>query len=144
MERATGQTAWLQVKVGQQVRLPKLVCDGLLLSTPAGSTAYARSMGATPLLAETPAWLLVGSNVMQPANWHSALLSLDTEVQMVGLNVEKRPLNGFVDGVPQGEVREMHVRVSRAASVELAFLPSHDMAEKIAAVQFPQTSDMEL
>ncbi len=144
MERATGQTAWLQVKVGQQVRLPKLVCDGLLLSTPAGSTAYARSMGATPLLAETPAWLLVGSNVMQPANWHSALLSLDTEVQMVGLNIEKRPLNGFVDGVPQGEVREMHVRVSRAASVELAFLPSHDMAEKIAAVQFPQTSDMEL
>lgn len=144
MERATGQTAWLQVKVGEQVRLPKLVCDGLLLSTPAGSTAYARSMGATPLLAETPAWLLVGSNVMQPANWHSALLSLDTEVQMVGLNVEKRPLNGFVDGVPQGEVREMHVRVSRAASVELAFLPSHDMADKIAAVQFPQTSDMEL
>ena len=72
MERATGQTAWLQVKVGHQVRLPKLVCDGLLLATPAGSTAYARSMGATPLLAETPAWLLVGSNVMQPANWKSA------------------------------------------------------------------------
>lgn len=142
IERATGQTAWLQVKVGHQVRLPKLVCDGVLLSTAAGSTAYARSMGATPLLAETPAWLLVGSNVMLPAYWKSALLSLETEVQMVGLDVEKRPLNGFVDGVPQGEIREMRVRVSRAASVELAFLPDHDMADKIAEVQFPQTSEM--
>ena len=142
IERATGQTAWLQVKVGHQIRLPKLVCDGLLLSTAAGSTAYARSMGATPLLAETPAWLLVGSNVMMPANWKSALLSLETDVQMVGLDTHKRPLNGFVDGGPQGEVREMRVRVSRAASVELAFLTSHDMAEKIAEVQFPQTSEM--
>ena len=142
IERATGQTAWLQVKVGHQIRLPKLVCDGLLLATAAGSTAYARSMGATPLLAETPAWLLVGSNVMMPANWKSALLSLETDVQMVGLDVEKRPLNGFVDGVPQGLVREMRVRVSRAASVELAFLTGHDMAEKIAEVQFPQTSEM--
>src|SRR5581483_1121947 len=78
LERSTGQSAWLQVSISDKLRLPKLVCDGLLVSTPAGSTAYARSMGATPLLADTPAWLVVGSNVAQPPHWKSALLSEDT------------------------------------------------------------------
>ncbi len=142
IERATGQTAWIEVKIGGNVRLPRLVCDGVLLSTAAGSTAYARSMGATPLLADTPAWVIVGSNVMQPMNWKSALLSLETEVSFRALNADKRPLNGFVDGVPQGEVQEMRARVSRAAAVELAFLPDHDMAEKIAGVQFPTSFEM--
>ena len=55
IERAGGQTAWLEVKIDDNVRLPKVVCDGVLLSTAAGSTAYARAMGATPLLPDTPA-----------------------------------------------------------------------------------------
>ena len=138
VERSTGQTAWLEVSVGGHLRFPKLVCDGALLSTPAGSTAYARSMGATPLLADTPAWLLVGSNVMSPMNWRSAILSPDANVAMRGLDLEKRPLIGFVDGVPQGPVTELRARVSRIAAVELAFLSSHDMAEKLAAIQFPR------
>lgn len=142
IERASGQTAWVEVKVGAHVRLPKLVCDGVLLSTAAGSTAYARSMGATPLLADTPAWILVGSNVMQPMNWKSALLSPETPVSFRALENEKRPLNGFVDGVPQGEISEMHARMSRSAAVELAFLPGHDMAEKIATIQFPRGLEM--
>ncbi len=142
VERATGQTAWLEVKVGEQIRLPRLVCDGALLSTAAGSTAYSRSMGATPLLADTPAWILVGSNVMQPMNWKSALLSLETGVQIRGLDVVKRPLTAFVDGVAKNGVVELRARVSNAAAVELAFLPNHDMAEKIAEIQFPRSNEM--
>jgi NAD kinase/nicotinic acid mononucleotide adenylyltransferase len=139
VERSTGQSAWLEVKVDGNVRLPKLVCDGALLSTAAGSTAYARSMGATPLLADTPAWLLVGSNVMTPPTWQSALLSCDSQVEVRSLDkIRKRPLNGYLYGVLMGEVVAMRARVSRIASVELAFYPRHDMAEKIAQLQFPQ------
>ena len=90
VERSSGQTAWMEVTVDGHPRLPKLVCDGALLSTAAGSTAYARSMGATPLLADTPAWLLVGSNVMQPMHWKSALLSLDAQVEIRNLDPVKR------------------------------------------------------
>ncbi|HEY1101767.1 MAG TPA: hypothetical protein VGF99_22695, partial [Myxococcota bacterium] len=139
-ERSTGQSAWLEVTVDGHVRLEKLVCDGILVSTAAGSTAYARSMGATPLLADTPAWLLVGSNVMEPIHWKSALLARDACVEVRSLHVDKRPLAGFLHGVSMGEVTAMRVRLSRAASAEVCFLGENDLTEKIARVQFPPTA----
>jgi NAD kinase/nicotinic acid mononucleotide adenylyltransferase len=136
LERSTSQSAWLEVIVNDVPRIPKLVSDGALVATAAGSTAYARSMGAPPLLADTPAWLLVGSNVLEPAHWHSALLSLDTKVEIRSLDTQHRPVEAFVDGQSIGEVVSMRARLSRAAAAELVFCASHDMAEKIAAIQF--------
>lgn len=140
IERSTSQSAWLEVTVNGVRRIPKLVSDGALVSTAAGSTAYARSMGASPLLADTPAWLLVGSNVMEPASWKSALLSTDTTVEVRSLDPKKRPIAAFVDGQPMGAVVAMRARISRAAAAELVFRSSHDMAEKIAAIQFNGSS----
>jgi NAD kinase len=137
VERSTGQSAWLRISVDGKERIPKLVCDGLLVSTAAGSTAYAMSMGAQPLLADTPGWLIVGSNVMSPLGWKSALLPLEANVLIEALNTEKRPVIGFAHGVPMGPLLTMRARISRIASVELAFLERHDLAEKIAQVQFP-------
>jgi nicotinate (nicotinamide) nucleotide adenylyltransferase len=143
IERASGQSAWLEVKVDGKVRIPKLVCDGALVGTPAASTAYARSMGAMPLLADTPAWLLVGSNVMSPPRWKSALLSLDAMVEIsthcpkvIPPDTEKRPLNGHMSGKRYKDVRAMRARVSRIAAVELGFCASRDMADKITQLQF--------
>jgi NAD kinase len=136
VERATSQSAWLEVTVNGVRRIPKLVSDGALVATAAGSTAYARSMGAAPLLADTPGWLVVGSNVLEPANWKSALLSTDTTVEVRSLDPVKRPISAFVDGLPQGRVVALRARISRAAAAELVFRSSHDMAEKIATIQF--------
>ena len=136
VERATSQSAWLEVSVNGVRRLAKLVSDGALVATAAGSTAYARSMGASPLLADTPAWLLVGSNVMEPVDWKSALLSTDMQVEIKCLDTERRPIRAYIDGQDQGIVRTMRARISRAAAAELVFNTSHDMAEKIAAIQF--------
>lgn len=137
IERGTSQTAWIEVSVDGQVRIPKLVADGALVATAAGSTAYARSMGATPLLMETPALILVGSNVMDPPNWKSVILPLDSQIEFRALNREKRPLEAYADGEMQGESQSMRIRVSRSAAIELAFGADHDMAEKIARIQFP-------
>lgn len=136
LERATSQSAWLEVTVNNVRRIPKLVSDGALVATAAGSTAYARSMGAAPLLADTPAWLLVGSNVLEPAHWRSALLSPDTTVEIRSLDPKNRPVQAFVDGLSMGRVVALRARLSRAAAAELVFCASHDMAEKIAAIQF--------
>jgi len=138
VERSSGQSAWLEVRLNDQVRMSRLICDGALVSTAAASTAYARSMGATPLLADTPAWLFVGSNVMQPMNWKSALLSLDARVELKTLDPVKRPLRAYVHGIPCGEVLAIRARMSRIATAELAFCPEYDMAEKIAQIQFPR------
>lgn len=141
LERSTSQSSWLEVKVNNVVRIAKLVGDGALVSTAAGSTAYARSMGASPLLADTPAWLVVGSNVMEPAHWRSALLSIDASVEIRNLDPERRPVEAFVDGESQGQIVSIKARISRAAAAELAFCASHDMAEKIATIQFHRASE---
>ncbi len=136
VERASPQTAWLRISVNDQVKLEKTVCDGVLVSTAAGSTAYAMSMGASPLLVDTPAWMVVGSNVMRPVGWKSALLPFDATVRVDGLNTDKRPLTGNVFGQMIHEVISMTARISRVATVELAFSPAHDMARKISDLQF--------
>ena len=137
VERETSQSAWVKVKVNERTRIAKLVADGVLVSTAAGSTAYARSMGCAPLLADTPGWLLAGSNVMSPPNWKSALLSTESTVELSSVGGEKRPLRAFVDGQDFGHVTGLCARQSRIAAVELGFCRQHDMAEKIAQIQFP-------
>ncbi len=136
-ERATGQTAWVKLSVNGQCRIERLVCDGVLVSTSAGSTSYARAMGATPLPFNTPVLTLVGSNVLSPMGWRPAVVPLQTEVEVTTLDPEKRPLIGYMDGVPLGRVSSLRARVSRTASVELAFQPEHDPVAKLAKLQFP-------
>lgn len=137
VERSTSQSAWLEVEVNGQVRIPKLVADGALVCTAAGSTAYARSMGVSPLLADTPGWILAGSNVMSPPGWKSALLSPDADVVLRSVGGEKRPLNAYVGGRPLGPAVTFRARPSRIATVEMVFAAQRDMAEKISTIQFP-------
>ena len=137
LERMSSQSAWLQVKVDDEVRIEKLVGDGALVSTAAGSTAYARSMGATPLLADTPGWLVVGSNVMFPPTWKFALLPDDAVVELEAADILKRPLEAFVDGQSFGPAVSLRARFSHIATAEIAFCSLQDIAQKIARIQFP-------
>jgi NAD kinase len=130
----------VQVKVNGIERIARMVGDGVLVSTAAGSASYARAMGATPLPLNTSALLLVGSNVLRPAFWKPAVLPLDSQIELTTLDVEKRPLQGYIDGVFQGQVRSMRARVSNIAAVELAFEPEFDPATKLAQIQFPPTA----
>ncbi len=140
VERATGQAAWLRVKVNGEERLPQLVADGALVATAAGSTAYARAMGAPPLPLNTPALLLVGSNVLKPDFWRPVVLPLDSSIELATLDPSKRPLHAYIDGVPEGTVQRLQARVSNIAAVELVFSPGHDHAAKLAQIQFPEAS----
>ncbi len=138
VERETGQTAWVEVSVNDRVQMPKVVADGMLVSTAAGSTSYARAMGATPMPFNAPLLTLAGSNVLKPEFWHPAVLTTDSEVRVRSLDPKKRPLRGFIDGVGQGRVTQMTARVSNIAAVELLFTREHDPVAKLALLQFPQ------
>ena len=137
VERATGQTAWLKLLINDVERIEKLVADGVLVATPAGSTSYARAMGATPLPLYTSALLLVGSNVLHPPQWRPVVLPFDSRIEIRTHDPVKRPLKAFIDGIPQGDVQAIHACVSNMAAVELAFLPNHDPSLKLAKLQFP-------
>ena len=138
VERATGQSAWISVSLNGKQRFERLIADGILVATASGSAAYARAMGAAPIPFNTPVLLLVGSNVFNPNDWKFAVLPMDSQVEIRTLDPKKRPLNGFSDGEPLGEVRSMRIRLSRSAAVELAFDPEFDPGEKLAHIQFPE------
>jgi len=141
VERSTSQSAWLEVEVNGQIRIPKLVADGALVCTAAGSTAYARSMGVSPMPADAPGWTLAGSNVMNPPGWKSALLAPESVVAIRSIGGEKRPVEAYVGGRLLGQAIEFSARQSRIATVELVFAAQRDMAEKIAMIQFPPVQD---
>ena len=136
VERASGQTAWVKLSVNNRERIPKIVCDGVLVSTAAGSTSYARAMGAAPVPFTTPVLIVAGSNVLTPMNWRPAVVPITSEVEMSTLEPVKRPLNGYMDGVSLGLISSMAARTSRIAAVELAFQPEHDPSNKLTRLQF--------
>ena len=137
VERAGESAAWVEVKVNGRVVAEKLVCDGVLVGTPSGSTAYARAMGAQPVPITARTILLVGSNILDPFGWKMSYLPIDAEIELHALFPEHRPLKGIVDGVSLGEVTSLKARVSRIAAVELVFDPREDIQRKLLDTQFP-------
>jgi len=138
LERAEGQAAWLRVDVDGETRVSKVVGDGMLIATAAGSSAYARAMGAVPVPIDTPTLTLAGSNIFQPRFWKPMILSDDSRITISSLDYSgKRPLRGFIDGSPLGAVQEISVRRSLTASVELAFTKEFDPSARLLRTLFP-------
>src|SRR6185503_7776627 len=112
VERDSGQASWLRIDVDGRTQVPKVVGDGLLVATPAGSSAYARAMGATPVPLSAPVLTLAGSNVFRPRFWKPVALPESAAVKITSLDTAgKRPVRGFIDGRMVGLVRSMDIRV---------------------------------
>jgi NAD kinase len=137
VERASGQSAWIQMCVNGETKLPRLVADGALVCTAAGSTAYAQSMGCCPVPVGTHVICVVGNNVSMPLAWRPVYLPLDCTIDFNALEWEKRPLRGFVDGVEIGPVSSMHIRTSNIADCRLIFMKKDTMLRKLSKLQFP-------
>jgi len=134
--RETRQTAKLQLKIDGVVRLPELVCDGVLVATPAGSTAYNLSahgpiipIGAE-LLAVTPI------SAFRPRRWRGALLPDHVKVDIEVLEAAKRPVSAVADYTEVRDVATVEIRQEREAALRLLFDPEHNLEERIIKEQF--------
>ncbi len=134
--REERQAAKLRVSIDGVVRLEELVCDGALLATPAGSTAYNLSahgpivpIGA-PLLALTPI------SAFRPRRWPGALLPHKAVVAFEVLEADKRPVSATADYTEVREVARVEVREDRSVSLSLLFDPGHNLEERILMEQF--------
>lgn len=134
--RETRQAAKIRILVDGRERLPELICDGVLVCTPAGSTAYNLSahgpiipLGAN-LLALTPI------SAFRPRRWRGALLPADAQVRFEVLEAEKRPVAAVADYVEVREVQSVDVREDRDVSLTMLFDPGHSLSERIIAEQF--------
>ena len=134
--REVRQAAKLRIVVDGKVRIEELICDGVLLCTPAGSTAYNLSahgpivpLGAN-LLALTPI------SAFRPRRWRGALLPAEAQVVFEVLEPEKRPVAAVADYTEVRDVRRVTVWEDRAVTLTLLFDPDHNLSERIIAEQF--------
>lgn len=134
--RQTNQAAHLEVKLNDEVKLETLVCDGILVSTPAGSTAYNLSAHGPILPLDANVLALTPISPFRPRRWRGAILPHRTQVSLRVLDPGKRPVSATADFHEVRNVREVTVRQSRGRGVRLLFDPEHNLEQRILDEQF--------
>lgn len=134
--RQTRQTAHLRVQVNRRVRLPELVCDGILVATAAGSTAYNLSAHGPILPLESQVLALTPLAPFRPRRWRGAILRADAEIVIDILDPEKRPVSATADAHEVRDVVEVRVCEAPDRAVTLLFDPDHNLEERILNEQF--------
>ncbi len=134
--RETRQTAKIEVSVDNKVRIAELVCDGVLVSTPAGSTAYNLSADGPILPLDSNLLALTPISPFRPRRWHGAILPDRSEIRLRVLEEEKRPVSAVADQRELRDVAEVRLAIAREKELTLLFDPGHSLDERIVAEQF--------
>ncbi|MDP6563901.1 MAG: NAD kinase [Alphaproteobacteria bacterium] len=134
--RETRQAAKIQVSIDGQVRLEELVCDGALVATPAGSTAYNLSAHGPILPLDADILALTPISAFRPRRWRGALLPRNARVRFDVLNPAKRPVSAVADNQEVRNVKQIDVAEDRGIRLHLLFDPEHNLEERILNEQF--------
>lgn len=134
--RETRQTAKLQVEANDRVVMPELVCDGVLVATPAGSTAYNLSAHGPILPLGSALVALTPISPFRPRRWRGAILPERTLVRFTVLDPVKRPVSAVADQREVRDVSRVEVAIDRSTPLTLMFDPEHTLDDRIAAEQF--------
>jgi NAD+ kinase len=134
--RETRQAAKIRIKVDGVARLEELICDGVLLATPAGSTAYNLSAHGPIIPFGAEVLALTPISAFRPRRWRGALLPHSARVVFEVREAEKRPVSAVADFTEVRDVLSVEVSEDRKVSLTLLFDPEHNLEERILKEQF--------
>ena len=134
--RYTQQTANLRIAIDGKVRLGNLMSDGVLVCTPAGSTAYNLSVHGPVIPIGTDILGLTPISPFRPRRWRGALLPHTSLIEITNLDPEKRPLGASADSVWIKDALHAVIRVHDASSVTVLFDEGHSLEERVLHEQF--------
>ena len=134
--RETRQTAKFEVMVNDRIVIPELVCDGVLVATPAGSTAYNFSAQGPILPLGSALLALTPISPFRPRRWRGAILPETATVKFRVLDAVKRPVSAVADQREVRDVATVTVSIDRTAMLKLLFDPEHALDDRIAMEQF--------
>ncbi len=134
--RAGPQAARLKISVDGRQRLSELVCDGALVSTPAGSTAYNYSAHGPILPIGADVLALTPIAAFRPRRWRGALLPSTAKVRFDVLEADKRPVIVSADSIAMEDVDWVEMRIERAVQHKILFDPGHGLEERLISEQF--------
>ena len=136
MLRQTYQAAKLRVSVDSHVRLEELSADGILIATPAGSTAYNLSVNGPILPLNAPLLALTPISAFRPRRWRGALLPDHARIQIDVLDAENRPVSAVADHTEFRNVSQVHGDMDRTIDLVMLHDPGHGLDERILREQF--------
>jgi NAD+ kinase len=134
--RQTYQVARLAILVDGKERLSELMGDGVLVSTPAGSTAYNLSVQGPIIPIDAPLLALTPISPFRPRRWRGALLPDRARVTIRVLVPEQRPVAAVADHAEVRSVREVEIGMDHSISIQMLFDPGHSLDERILREQF--------
>jgi NAD+ kinase len=134
--RETRQAAKIRILIDDRVRISELICDGVLISTPAGSTAYNLSAHGPILPIDAALLALTPISAFRPRRWHGALLPHRARTRFEILEAEKRPVSAVADDEEVRNIRSVDVAEDRSIAMRMLFDAGHSLDERILAEQF--------
>lgn len=134
--RAGPQAAKLRISIDGRERLPELVCDGALVCTPAGSTAYNYSAHGPILPIGSDVLALTAMAAFRPRRWRGALLPKTAVVRFDVLEADKRPVMAEADGRSVRDVVSVEIRSEPKVRHRILFDPGHGLEERLIGEQF--------
>ena len=134
--RQKHQAARLRVLIDGKERLPELVADGLMVATPAGSTAYNLSAQGPIIPIRAPLLALTPISPFRPRRWRGALLPDSAKVVIEVLEAEKRPVAAVADHDEMRDVSSVEIGMDPTISIPMLFDPGHSLDERILREQF--------
>ena len=134
--RETRQTAHIEVTVGSRVRIKQLVGDGVLVATPAGSTAYNLSANGPILPLDSEMLALTPISPFRPRRWKGAILPDRMKIGLRVLDPVKRPVSAVADQKELRDIADVTLTISHDTELELLFDPGQSLEERIVSEQF--------
>jgi NAD+ kinase len=134
--RETRQAAKLEISVNGRAVIPELICDGILVSTPAGSTAYNLSANGPILPLDSSLLALTPISPFRPRRWKGAILPDRYVIRLKILEAGKRPVSAVADQREIRDISEVEVALDRNRALTLLFDPEHALDDRIAMEQF--------
>jgi NAD+ kinase len=134
--RQSAQAAHLRIMIDGQERLAELISDGVLVATPAGSTAYNLSAQGPIIPINAPLLALTPISPFRPRRWRGALLPNKAKVTIEIMDAEKRPVAAVADHDEVRSVRSVDIAMDHTISLNMLFDPGHNLDERILREQF--------
>lgn len=134
--RQTHQSAKLKIMINGQTQMPELVSDGVLVSTPAGSTAYNLSAGGPILPIGSNLLALTPISPFRPRRWHGALISKNAEVSIEVIDQEIRPVSAVADFFEVRDISKVTIREKSNIAINLLFNKDQSLEDRVINEQF--------
>ena len=134
--RQTRQSAKIRISIDGKVRLDELTCDGCMVATPAGSTAYNLSAHGPIIPLDARVLALTPISAFRPRRWRGALLPHEARVCFEVLEADKRPVSAVADGLEVRRVARVEVRERRDIDLVMLFDAGRSFEERVLAEQF--------